>query len=104
MKVDHRIKDIKVVYNCIFIKYFVTEHFLSQIFYLCACTYFFSFIEVYTHLRHYTTIDVHFMMCALHGKKQLKELMDQKKKKKHVFDVFPMLFFKLLLLIFGYVF
>jgi hypothetical protein len=44
------------------------------------------------------------MMCALHGKKQLKELMDQKKKKKHVFDVFPMLFFKLLLLIFGYVF
>jgi hypothetical protein len=68
------------------------KKFVTNFFNVCACTYFFFFIEVYTHLRCYTTIDVHFMMCALHRKKQLKELMDQKKKIKHVFDVLPMYF------------
>jgi hypothetical protein len=40
-------------------------------------------IMVCTHLRCYITSDVHLIMCALCEKKQLKDLLNQRKKKKN---------------------
>jgi hypothetical protein len=44
-----------------------------------ACTYFFFFVMICTHLKCYTPSDVHLIMCALCEKKWLKELLHQKR-------------------------
>jgi hypothetical protein len=55
------------------------EHFLLWIFYVWACTYFFSFNLTCIHSTCYTS-DVHLIMCELCEKNWLKELVDYKKK------------------------
>jgi hypothetical protein len=68
MKVGHKIKNIIIVYSCIFIISIVIFEgaFFSCIFYVSACTYLKkSFIVVCTHLKCYSTNDIHLIMCAL---------------------------------------
>jgi hypothetical protein len=82
MKVDHKIKILKLCIIEFFTNKFVIfyETFLSQILYVWACMHFLFFIVACTRLKCYITNDVHFIMCALCEKKKLKDLVNQKRK------------------------
>jgi len=58
-----------------------------------ACTYFFFFVMICTHLKCYTPSDVHLVMCALCEKKWLKELLHQKRNKILFSSMFFLWFF-----------
>jgi len=75
IKVDHKMKNLKIVQNGDFITYIVIfmEHFLLWVFYVLACAHvLFLLIMVSIHLKCYITNDVHLIICALCEKKQLK--------------------------------
>ncbi len=57
------------------------EHFCHEFSMFGHAHIFISFIVICTHLRCYITSDVHLMMCALCEKKQLKDLVNQNRKK-----------------------
>jgi hypothetical protein len=90
IRVDHKIKDIGIMVNCDFWQFcdFCCEFSMFKHGHV-----FVSFIVICIQLKCCTTSDVHLIMCALCENKQLKELIDQKKKDVFFYSVFFLCFF-----------
>jgi len=56
------------------------KHFWTWVFYVWACTFFFSFIVTCIHLRCYVTSDVHFIICVFLEKEKIKRFSEPKKE------------------------
>jgi hypothetical protein len=95
MKLDHKIKDIKIVFLSRKL-WFLMEHGLSWVFYFLFfflfghADIFLSFIVVCTHLKCYITSDAHFIMW-----KEITQRIFSLKNEKCIIllNVVPMYFF-----------
>jgi hypothetical protein len=93
MKVDHRIKDIKVVYKCV-LSSKLSQNIFCHEFFLCLCMH----IIFLLHWGLHSFKVLYNNWCSFHDvcitwKETIERINGPKKEKKHVFDVLPMYIF-----------